>query len=73
MGRLISEARNTGREPARAARIIGIEKNAPTHQVAMMPHPMPSQVGDWVGKIGGWKIVKYSTQIRAVNWSWMMP
>jgi hypothetical protein len=48
-----SDARNVGREPARAARIIGTAKNTPTHHVARIPHPMPSRVGDCVGKIGG--------------------
>ena len=43
-----SDARNVGREPARAARIIGTAKNTPTHHVATIPHPMPSKVGDCV-------------------------
>ena len=43
-----SDARNAGREPARAARIIGTAKNTPTHQVATIPHPIPSNVGDCV-------------------------
>lgn len=68
-----SEAFRVGRDPARAARIIGMAKNAPTHHVATIPHPMPSNVGDWVGKRGGWKTVKYSMQIRAVTWSWTIP
>ena len=43
-----SDARNAGREPARAARIIGTAKKTPTHHVARIPHPMPSKVGDCV-------------------------
>jgi len=43
-----SAARNVGREPARAARIIGTAKTTPTHHVATIPHPMPSKVGDCV-------------------------
>jgi len=48
-----SDARNTGREPARAAKIIGTAKNTPTHHVATIHHPIPSKVGDFVWKIGG--------------------
>ncbi len=39
----------------------------------MTPQPRPSSVGSSVPKIGGCPIVKYSTQIRAVIWSWKMP
>src|SRR5579864_1171726 len=58
-----------GRAPARAAIAKNRPRTAPTHQVAIIPHPMAKRVGDWETKTGGWKTVKYSIQIRAVNWS----
>lgn len=68
-GEMRAAAGNLDRDPARAARASNVPRNAPTHQVAIIPQPRPSIVGDWVPKTGGWKIVKYSTQMRAVNWS----
>lgn len=56
-----------GREPARAATASKMPRNVPTHQVAIIPHPKANNVGDCVAKTGGWKTVKYSTQMRTVN------
>lgn len=53
-------------EPSRAAQASGKPNIKPTHHVATIPQPKPSNVGDSVLKIGGWPMVKYSTQIRAV-------
>lgn len=72
-GRIRSRADTGGREPARAARARRIPKPAPTHHVAKIPQPSASSVGDSVGKIRGWPIVKYSTQTLAVIWSCRMP
>lgn len=46
---------------------------SPTHHVAMMPQPNARRVGEFVLNTGGWAMVKYSTQTRAVIWSWMIP
>ena len=61
------------REPTLAANASSTPKNAPIHQVAMTPQPRASSAGDVVENTGGWKTEKYSTQMWAVNWSWMMP
>src|SRR5216683_411180 len=62
-----------GREPARATTANVTPRSSPTHHVAMNPQPRPSRVGSAVPKIEGWPTVKYSTQTRAVTWSWAMP
>ena len=61
-----------GRLPVRHATAKSSPNPAPIHHVAMTPHPSASSVGDWVANTGGWKTVKYSRQMSAVNWSWMM-
>jgi len=48
MGLIRAAAASLGREPARAASASSIPSDAPTHQVAMIPQPMPSNVGDRV-------------------------
>jgi hypothetical protein len=69
-----SRTESRGRAPARAAIANGIPSKAPTHHVAMTPHPNPRTVGECVlCRIGGWKTVKYSKHIRAVIWSCTIP
>ena len=72
-GRVRDHALRFVRRPARAATASGMPSSRPTHQVAMMPHPIPSIVGDTAENTGGWPMVKYSTQTRAVTWSCRMP
>ena len=61
------EARNFGRDPARAAIRRSKPRNAPTHHVAIIPQTRPNNVGECVAKTGGWNTEKYSTQMRAVT------
>jgi|GEM_PF-3855405 len=73
IGRINEPAVLFGRAPIRAMVASGIPGIAPTHQVALMPQTKPGIVGPSVGMTRGCPIVKYSTQILAVIWSWTTP
>lgn len=67
IGRSSDRTDRPGFDPNRAAQAKPTPSIRPTHHVAMMPHPKPRSVGSSVGKMGGWPMVKYSTQTRAVT------
>ena len=53
-----SSARNFGRAPAREARIIGTEKNAPTHHAATIPQETKDLGDKLEAPLGGGKRFK---------------
>lgn len=59
-------ARLMGALPIQAALARRMPRKAPTHHVAVNPQRMASMVSGCQPKIGGWKMVKYSRQIRTV-------
>ena len=70
-------ASGTGAKPCGncEARASGNPRASPTGKVAANPHARPISVGEVEcsqGK-GGCATVKYSTQSRAVIWSWRIP